>query len=166
MSILDNLEKLKALVKNELDEKNKEITQLKEEVETNKEKINKIDELESEIQKNKEKIQDLEQEKNELIKFKDEIEPLKKENSSLNKKLEGYRYSIKIISSWLPSQKESIDILITLSESNEHTATFDEIHKRTKIPAVVVKNRVVPLLAEKGLVEVTGDSVKMLEIEE
>ncbi len=166
MSILENLEKLKALVKNELDEKNKEIEQLKEEVETTKDKINKIDELEAELQRTKEKIQELEQEKNELMKLKDEIEPLKNENSSLNKKLEGYRYSTKIISSWLPSQKESIDILITLSESTEHTATFDELHKGTKIPAVVIKNRVVPLLVEKGFVEITGDSVTMLEIEE
>ncbi|MFX0133670.1 MAG: coiled-coil domain-containing protein [Candidatus Hodarchaeota archaeon] len=166
MSILDNLEKLKALVKSELDTKNKEIIQLKEELETNKEKINKINELESELQTNEEKIQNLEHEKNELTKFKDEIEQLKNENSSLNKKLEGYRYSIKIISNWLPSQKESIDVLISLLESHEHTITFDDLHKSTKIPAVVLKNRVVPLLVEKGLVEVTVDSIKMLEIEE
>ncbi len=164
MSILENLESLKDQIKEELDKKNKIISQFQKDLEAFKEIKNKVANLESELQESNEKLKRIEEEKVEP--FRNEISRLKTEMASLNKKLDGYRYSIKIISSWLPSQKESIDILINLSESKDHTISFEDLHKGTKIPLVVLKNRVIPLLVEKGLVKLTGESIKLLEIEE
>ncbi|MHA1377139.1 MAG: hypothetical protein ACTSRG_02040 [Candidatus Helarchaeota archaeon] len=187
MSILENLESLKQQIEEELDKKNKIISQFQKDLESYKELKEKIVQLESELEKNNEKlkelqlkseestqkskelelkVQKLEQEKNELQNFKDKIEELKKEKTVLEKKLDGYRYSTKYISSWIPSQKESIDVLITLSESHKHTKTFDELQSETMIPVVVLKNRVLPLLVEKGLLQVTDEYVKLLEVKE
>jgi len=87
--------------------------------------------------------------------FKQELEVLKS-------KLEGYKFTVNVISKWIPSQKENIDVLIALSTAPKHVATIDYLHSFTKIAKVTLRNHILPILIEKGLIYVKEDKVRLV----
>ncbi len=97
-----------------------------------------------------------------------ELSPLEDRNISFEEQIkklklqqEGYIFTIKVISKWIPSQKENIDVLVALASSSNYQSTFKSLHKETTIPAVTLKNRVMPILADNSLVEIEGEKVTL-----
>ncbi len=89
----ENLEKNRDELKNksqEVIDRNKTLTE-------NYEK--QISELKSEFEKK-------------LKKAEEDVNPLRKENSFLKNRMKGLENTIKVISEWSPSQKESIEVLV------------------------------------------------------
>ncbi|MCG3221335.1 MAG: hypothetical protein H7641_08140 [Candidatus Heimdallarchaeota archaeon] len=80
------------------------------------------------------KVGELTYERNQLRKTVDSLNYLEKKCSEqdeligkLTQEQTGYIFTIKIISNWIPSQKENIDVLVALSSALNHEATFEEL---------------------------------------
>jgi len=48
-----------------------------------------------------------------------------------------------------------------LASSPNHESTFKKLHKETTIPAVTLKNRIMPILADNSLVKIERDKVTL-----
>jgi len=97
-----------------------------------------------------------------------ELEPLEKKSKIQEEQLkkaqqkhEGYIFTIKVISKWIPGQKENIDVLVALSAAVNHESSFKELQKETTIPSVTLKNRIIPILADNSVVEANKELVRL-----
>ena len=113
-------------------------------------------------------IDELTYEKEQLKKKVSELSPLEKQceeqNEIINKlqqKQQGFIYTISVISDWIPSQKENMDVLVALSSSYNHESTFSELQEETTIPAVTLKNRIIAILIDSSLVKLDKDNVRL-----
>ncbi|MCY3413523.1 MAG: hypothetical protein INQ03_17915 [Candidatus Heimdallarchaeota archaeon] len=153
---LQHLEKEVARLKNELqDEKNRssDVTGRIEALEkSNGELMNQLESITLEKDK-------------EIAEMKTSFDPIKEENDRLNKRMKGLENTIKVISEWVPSQKESIEVLVALASAPDEFHKIGEISKMSKIASVVLKNRIIPMLDEKGFIELDADSIKMKSME-
>ncbi|MCK4895526.1 MAG: hypothetical protein KAS47_01860, partial [Candidatus Heimdallarchaeota archaeon] len=107
-------------------------------------------------------------ERDSLQKTVEKLSPLESMTGELHEQVEnltlqqeGYIFTIKVISNWLPSQKENIDVLVALSSSPNHTCSLKELHNKTTIPEVTLKNRILPILADNSLIKLEGKDVKL-----
>ena len=113
-----------------------------------------VDELKYETNQQKKKITTLEHfekkctEQNQLI-------------GKLTQEQTGYIFTIQVISKWIPSQKENIDVLVALSSALNHEATFEELQEKTTIPSVTLKNRIIPILEDNQLVASDKKKVRL-----
>ncbi len=107
------------------------------------------------------KVKDLQKEVDNLLPFKKKSKDLENQVNKLALRQEGYIFTIKVISNWIPSQKENIDVLVALASSPEHESTFKLLQEDTTIPAVTLKNRIIPILEDNSLVKVEGNKVKL-----
>jgi len=166
--IRDLLQKIDQIVDSESRRLNDEIDELKA-------KINEINDSEINLSSIHSQVKDITKEnenlKSQLEKANEKLEelsPLEKKCQNLESQItklelnqEGYIFTIRVIANWIPSQKENIDVLVALSSSANHEATFDMLQKDTTIPAVTLKNRIIPILEENSLVQVEKDVVRL-----
>jgi len=120
-----------------------------------------VKEITSELDFFKERSRELQSKVDELSPLEDRYISLEEQTKKLNLQQEGYIFTIKVISKWIPSQKENIDVLVALASSPDHQSTFKSLHKKTTIPAVTLKNRVIPILADNSLVKIEGEKVTL-----
>ena len=120
-----------------------------------------VKELTNELDIFKEGSKELQKRVDELKPLEDKCDSLENQIKKSELKQEGYIFTIKVISEWIPSQKENIDVLVVLASSPNHESTFKKIHKETTIPAVTLRNRIMPILADKSLVKIEGDKVTL-----
>jgi len=146
----DEIDALQTKLKKITDSK-ENITALEEKTQTITTELHKLKQEKEEFI---DKLKELPQLRKKSIKLEQTVEELKQQQ-------EGLKFTVKVISSWIPSQKENIDVLVVLSSSPNHEATYNELHTKTTIPLVTLKNRVIPLLAEKYLVEENGNKVRL-----
>ncbi len=148
--IKKDLDKLAEVFQSELINQKEIITELKARLNEKEYSKDKVEALKKEFQDLKDKFGKLKLEKNKEIREANEkITQLAEDNEKLERKLRGFRKTINIVSNWVEERKESIDVLISLCEG---LSNIEEISKETMIPAVVLKNRVIPMLLEKNLV--------------
>lgn len=152
-----------------------ESRRLNDEIEDLKEKINEIKSSEDNLASVHDQVKEITKENDKLIKENKEmlkriniLSPLEEKchelENQINKlelKQEGYIFTIKVIANWIPSQKENIDVLVALSSSPNHESTFNELLEDTTIPAVTLKNRIIPILEDNSLVKVKDSKVKL-----
>ncbi|TFG09977.1 hypothetical protein EU534_01540 [Candidatus Heimdallarchaeota archaeon] len=119
-----------------------------------KEITNENESLKGQLEKTRAKVE-------ELTPLETKCQNLESQISKLELKHEGYIFTIKVIANWIPSQKENIDVLVALSSSANHEATFEMLQKDTTIPSVTLKNRIIPILEDNSLVQVENDVVKL-----
>lgn len=100
------------------------------------------------------KIQEYKFQLEEFEKIQQEYNALVESHDKLKQEQAGYKFTIKVISDWIPSQKENISVLVALSSAPEHRLSYNDLNERTTIPQVTLKNRIIPLLEEKSLVDV------------
>lgn len=120
-----------------------------------------VKELTNELDIFKERSKELQKRVGELKPLEDKCDSLEDQIKKSELKQEGYIFTIKVISEWIPSQKENIDVLVALASSPNHESTFKKIHKETTIPVVTLKNRIMPILADNSLVKIEGDKVTL-----
>ena len=145
----------------QIDELKDELNEIKESddnIMSIRDEINKLTSQNDELLDERKKLQ---KKVEHLTPFEDKSKKMIKQIEELNLQQEGYIFTIKVISNWIPSQKENIDVLVALSSSPNHTSTLRELHKKTKIPEVTLKNRILPILEDNALIETDGDKVKL-----
>ena len=120
-----------------------------------------VKEITSELDTFKKRSRDLQEKVDELTPLEDRCVSLDEQISKLRLQQEGHIFTIKVISKWIPSQKENIDVLVALASSPNHESTFKNLHRETTIPAVTLKNRVMPILADNSLVKIEGEKVTL-----
>jgi DNA repair exonuclease SbcCD ATPase subunit len=120
-----------------------------------------VKELTNELDIFKERSIELQKRVDELKPLEDKYDSLEDQIKKSELKQEGYIFTIKVISKWIPSQKENINVLVALASSQNHESTFKKIHKETTIPAVTLKNRIMPILADNSLVKIEEDKVTL-----
>lgn len=152
-----------------------ESIRLNDEIEELKEKIKEISDSETNMSSVRDQVKEitktnenlnyqLEEAKeriDKLLPLEDICRDLKKKINNLELKQEGYIFTIKVISNWIPSQKENIDVLVALASSPDHKSTFNQLQEDTTIPAVTLKNRIIPILKDNQLIEVDKETVKL-----
>ncbi len=144
------------------------ITNLKQQLSSLKEKctgyektLDDYSNIENQITKLSQKNEDLENKVQEYTFQLEQFEKIQQDynflvenHNKLKQEQTGYKFTIKVISDWIPSQKENISILLALSSAPEHKLSYKDLNERTTIPQVTLKNRIIPLLEEKSLVDV------------
>ncbi len=160
------LKKIDQIVESESNRLNDQIDELKSKLHSIKSLEDDYNSLLDEAKKATKELNELKQErlvlKTDLEKyagFEDKIQDYQIKIDELNLKLSGLLFTSTIISQWIPSQKENIDVLVALASSSKHSCTLSELHERTMIPVVTLKNRVLPLLANDSLVKMTETEV-------
>jgi len=156
-SIYDEMANLTEQLEVLISERNDLKSQIKKFVTLNK----KYKDLETQLDDSISKRDKLQYRIDDLIPLKEKCSKQEMQLSELIQKQEGYVFTIKVISQWIPSQKENIDVLVALSSSPNHELTFSVLKNETTIPKVTLKNRIVPILVDKKLVEVKGSRVKL-----
>ena len=173
--IQELLRKIDLIVDSESRRLNDEIEELRSQLKEFKDTQENFSSIRDEIKNLTSQIDELTYERDQLKQRVKKLSPLEEKTKNQEEKitellleLEGYTFTTKVISSWIPSQKENIDVLVALSSSPNHESTFEKLQEKTTIPAVTLKNRVIPLLKESSLVSVKKDTVKltMKEIKE
>jgi len=155
------LKKIDQLVDSETIRLNDQIDEFKERLKEFKETQDNISSVNEEINELTIQVDELTYERNQLketVKNLNHLEIKCSEQDKLIEKLmqdqAGYIFTIKVISNWIPSQKENIDVLVALSSALNHEATYDELQERTTIPSVTLKNRIIPILQDNRLVNI------------
>ena len=162
------LKKIDQIADSESRRLNDEIEELKERLqdiqdsETNLSSIrSQVKEITEENEKLKNNVIKLEEKVEELLPLQNRCEELEKKVDKLGLSQEGYIFTIQVISNWIPSQKENIDVLVALASSPDHESTFKLLQEETTIPAVTLKNRIIPILEENSLVRVKENKIKL-----
>ncbi len=172
MDGLDNIRKMlkrvDQLVEVEFLKLEDQIDMLKEKIAKNSDRENEFDLLQKESLKLakdyrelRRKYEDVVDEKEKLLEFKEKYIKLQNDFDVLTKIFNGFKFTVDVISDWLPSQRENIAVLIALSSSPDHFLSIDDLHKETTIPVVTLKNRVIPILEEKLLVKREGETIML-----
>jgi len=152
-----------------------EHSRLEDEIDSLKKQLSEINELDLEydnLKKEAKKIADenkelkndnkkLVNEVKQLKDFKNKYEKLEDEFKKKTMLLSGLKFTLKVITTWIPSQKENISVLLALASSDNYSSNYDKLSEKTKIPVVTLKNRVVPLLKEKNLVIETQNVITL-----
>ena len=162
--VREHLKKIDQIVDSETRRLNDQIDGMKEElkeckvISSSSEELEdlsmQVDELKYETNKQKKTITKLEHFEKKCIEQDKLIEKLTQEQA-------GYIFTIQVISKWIPSQKENIDVLVALSSALNHEATFDELQEKTTIPSVTLKNRIIPILEDNQLVSAVKKKVRL-----
>ena len=79
---------------------------------------------------------------------------------SLTESLEAYKRSMQIVTQWVPSQKESLEVLIVLSELKD--VTIEVLSQRTAIGSLLLKNHVLPRLRDKGFIKWENNVINLI----
>lgn len=166
--IQDLLRKIDQIVDSESRRLNDEIEELRFQLKQFKDTQENFTSIRDEIKNLTSQIDELTYERDQLKERVKKLSPLEEKGKELEKMIEellleheGYIFTINVISSWIPSQKENIDVLVALASSPNHESTFEKLQEKTTIPAVTLRNRVIPLLKESSLVDVKKDNVKL-----
>ncbi|NPD89169.1 MAG: hypothetical protein HGN29_10620 [Asgard group archaeon] len=166
------LKKIDLIVDSEIRRLDDQIDELKQELKEFKETRDNFSSVNEEIKELSIQVDELTYERNQLKETVDNLSYLERKCSEkdeiigrLTQEQTGYIFTIKVISNWIPSQKENIDVLVALSSALNHEATFEELQEKTTIPSVTLKNRIIPILQDNSLVLVKRNKVK-LTIEE
>ncbi len=166
--IRELLKRIDQIVESEVRRKEDQIDDLKERISMFQDSEENLTSIHSQVKEITIELDTFKERSRELQRKIDELSPLEERCTSLEeqtKKLklqqEGYIFTIKVISKWIPSQKENIDVLVALASSPNHQSTFKSLHKETTIPAVTLKNRVMPILADNSLVKIDGDKITL-----
>ena len=166
--VRDLLQQLDRIIEAEFLRRDDEIDDLKQKLREITDSGQDFDTLRDEAKKAATELRELTHERDQLQSQVTELSPLVEKCSDLEKQIirlkneqEGFRYTVKVISSWVPSQRESIDVLVALASSPNHEASFKHLQDATTIPLVTLQNRVIPLLAEKSLVTHDENNVKL-----
>ncbi|MCE7742581.1 MAG: hypothetical protein GOP50_08990 [Candidatus Heimdallarchaeota archaeon] len=169
------LQKIDQIADSESRRFNDEIEELKEKLDdiqdskTNLSSIHgQVKEITNENERLKIQVTEIQDKLDFLLPFEKKCEDLERKISKLELKQEGYIFTIKVISNWIPSQKENIDVLVALASSPDHESTFKILQEDTTIPAVTLKNRIIPILEDNSLVKVVDNIIKLTitELEE
>lgn len=155
--LIDQIDELQSKL-NQENNINQHLQELKEE---NEYLSNELVQSQKFISSLREQVNSLEQYKEINNTLEQQISDLQAQIKKLKEKLQGLEFTIDVIADWIPSQKENISVLVALSTSPSHTTSFHEIHEKTTIPLVTLKNRVFPILQSHGLISVNNDTVKL-----
>ncbi|MHA1198161.1 MAG: hypothetical protein ACTSQF_02210 [Candidatus Heimdallarchaeaceae archaeon] len=166
--IRDLLQKIDQITDSESRRLNDEIEELKEKLndiqdsKTNLSSIHgQVKEITTGNEKLKIQVKDMQDRLDVLLPLEKKCENLERQINKLELRQEGYIFTIKVISNWIPSQKENIDVLVALASSPDHVSTFKILQEDTTIPAVTLKNRIIPILEDNSLVKVVDNSIKL-----
>ena len=147
---------------------NDQIDELKEDLRKHKETRDNFSAVNEKIEELSVQMDELTYEKSQLRETVDNLNYFEKKYSEQDKLIEkltkeqtGYIFTIKVISNWIPSQEENIDVLVALSSALNHEATFNELQEKTTIPSVTLKNRITPILQDNALVLADKNKVKL-----
>lgn len=162
------LQKIDQIADSESRRLNDEIEELKEKLQEIQDSETNLSSIRSQVKEITEENEELKKEVNsskkkikELLPLQKKCEELDNQVSRLLLKQEGYIFTIKVISNWIPSQKENIDVLVALASSPDHESTFEALQEDTTIPAVTLKNRIIPILEDNSLVKVKENKIKL-----
>ncbi|MHA2364048.1 MAG: hypothetical protein ACXAC7_08815 [Candidatus Hodarchaeales archaeon] len=187
--VIENNNELKLRIESlnqEVEKVQKEI-QLKDEtsqslIEQKDEKMTQKKEVEEFIEKEKAKEEKKSRKKESLLnqikeleekrlKEKGEIDILKQKASeamtkimtvkSMEDSVEGYKKSLALIADQVPSQKESIAVLIALSEYEN--LTIDQLANKAKIGPLILKRDFLPKLMEQNLITIENEIVNLID---
>lgn len=166
--VRDLLKRIDQIIDSESRRMNDQIDELKEELNELKESGENYSSIRDEIKNLTSQLDEITYERDSLKKTVEKLSPLESRTEELNEQVEnlilqqeGYIFTIKVISNWLPSQKENIDVLVALSSSPNHTCTLKELRNKTTIPEVTLKNRILPILEDNSLIQLDGKDVKL-----
>jgi predicted nuclease with TOPRIM domain len=166
--IRELLKRIDQIVDSEVRRNEDQIDELKEKLSMFQDTEENLSSIHSQVKDITRELDAFKKKSRELKNKVDELSPLESKCTSLENQIEklklqqeGYIFTIKVISKWIPSQKENIDVLVALASSPNHQSTFKSLHKETTIPAVTLKNRVMPILADNSLVKIVGDKVTL-----
>ncbi len=166
--VRDLLKRIDQIIDSESRRMTDQIDELKEELNELKESGENFSLIRDEIKNLASQLDEITYERDSLQKTVEKLSPLESMAEELNEQVEnltlqqeGYIFTIKVIANWLPSQKENIDVLVALSSSPNHTCTLKELHSKTIIPEVTLKNRVLPILEDNSLIKLEGKDVKL-----
>ncbi|MHA1686888.1 MAG: hypothetical protein ACTSYD_10880 [Candidatus Heimdallarchaeaceae archaeon] len=154
---IDEIDELKTMLRNK--EENKDnLDVLHEEIDYLMAELNNYKKMVSQLEKEITALKDYQKMANDLNL---EVNKLKQQVNKLTEELNGLTFTVDVITEWIPSQKENIAVLVALSTSSNHSASFEEINKKTSIPLVTLKNRIIPILNSSSLVSVSGNTVSL-----
>ena len=166
--VRDLLKRIDQIIDSESRRMNDQIDELKEELNELKESRENFSSIRDEIKNLNSQLDEITYERDSFKKTVEKLSPLESRTEELNEQVEnltlqqeGYIFTIKVISNWLPSQKENIDVLVALSSSPNHTCTLKELRNKTTIPEVTLKNRILPILEDNSLIKLDGKDVKL-----
>ncbi|MBY8999591.1 MAG: hypothetical protein KGD64_01630 [Candidatus Heimdallarchaeota archaeon] len=162
------LKRIDQIIDSESRRLNDQIDELKEKLTDFKESGENFTSIRDEIKNLTSQLDEITYERDGLQKTVEKLSPLEpkvRELSELVKNLTlqqtGYIFTIKVISNWIPSQKENIDVLVALASSPNHTSTLTELHNKTTIPEVTLKNRILPILEDNSLIKTENREIKL-----
>ncbi len=166
--VRDLLKRIDQIIDSESRRMTDQIDELKEELNELKESGENFSSIRDEIKNLTSQLDEITYERDSLQKTVEKLSPLESITEELNEQVEnltlqqeGYIFTIRVISNWLPSQKENIDVLVALSSSPNHTCTLKELYSKTTIPEVTLKNRILPILEDNSLIRIDGKDVKL-----
>ena len=166
--VRDLLKRIDQIIDSESRRMTDQVDELKEELGELKESGENISSIRDEIKNLTSQLDEITYERDSLQKTVEKLSPLenmteelKEQVESLTLQQEGYIFTIKVISNWIPSQKENIDVLVALSSSPDHTCTLKELQRKTTIPEVTLKNRILPILKDNSLIGMNGKEIKL-----
>lgn len=166
--VRDLLKRIDQIIDSESRRMTDQIDELKEELNELKESGENIESIQDGIKNLTSQLDEITYERDSLQETVEKLSPLESMTKELSEKVEnltlqqeGYIFTIKVISNWLPSQKENIDVLVALSSSPNHTCSLKELQSKTTIPEVTLKNRILPILEDNSLIKLEGKAVKL-----
>ena len=96
----------------------------------------------------------------EALEKANQAEAIVAQSRSLTESLEAYKRSMQIVTQWVPSQKESLEVLIVLSELKD--VTLEVLSQRTTIGVLLLKNHVLPRLRDKGFIKWENNIINLI----
>jgi DNA repair exonuclease SbcCD ATPase subunit len=166
--VREYLKKIDQIVDSEARRLNDQIDEMKDDLKEFKNNRDNISSFNKELEDLSIQVDELKYEANQQKKIITKLEHFENkcsEQDELIKKLTqeqaGYIFTIQVISKWIPSQKENIDVLVALSSALNHEATFEKLQEKTTIPSVTLKNRIIPLLKDSQLVSIDKKKVRL-----
>ncbi|MCK5304479.1 MAG: hypothetical protein KAJ72_04455 [Candidatus Heimdallarchaeota archaeon] len=166
--VRDLLKRIDQIIDSESRRMTDQIDELKEELNELKESGENLSSIRDEIKNLTSQLDEITYERDSLQKTVEKLSPLESMTEELNEQVEnltlqqeGYIFTIKVISNWIPSQKENIGVLVALSSSPNHTSSLKELQSKTTIPEVTLKNRILPILEDNLLIKLEGKAVKL-----
>ena len=145
----------------QIDELKEELTELKESGENITSIRDEIKNLTSQLDEVTYERDGLQKSVEKLSPFEPMVKELSEQVENLTLQQAGYIFTIKVISNWIPSQKENIDVLVALASSPDHTSTLKQLHSKTTIPEVTLKNRVLPILEDNSLIKIDKKEIRL-----
>ncbi|MHA1302410.1 MAG: hypothetical protein ACTSQE_10435 [Candidatus Heimdallarchaeaceae archaeon] len=146
----DEIDELKSQLRT-IDEENDDFMLLKDEAKKVAKQLREITRERDKLSEEVKKIKPLEDRCKELeIKVKD-----------LEQKYEGFKFTVDVVSKWIPSQRDNIDVLVALASSPGHKSSIKLLSEKTTIPTVALKNRIIPMLKEKALIREVDGNVQL-----